>query len=50
MRNPPHNRRNAEQLRAEIEQDLAAVDAYEAKHGSFADMVRQHYRDDFLGV
>lgn len=39
-------RRKAEQLRAEIEQDLAAVDAYEAKHGSFADMVRQHYRDD----
>lgn len=39
-------RRKAEQLRAEIEQDLAAIDAYEAKHGSFAEMVRQHYRDD----
>jgi hypothetical protein len=37
--------RKAEQLRAEIRQDLEAVDAYMAKHGSFAEMVRQHYRD-----
>ena len=39
-------RRKAEQLRAEIEQDIAAIDAYEEKHGSFADMVREHYRND----
>ena len=36
-------RHKAEQLRAEIRQDLEAVDAYMAKHGSFAEMVRQHY-------
>jgi antitoxin CcdA len=36
-------RRKAEQIRAEIRQDLEAVDAYVAKHGSFADAVRQHY-------
>jgi post-segregation antitoxin CcdA len=39
-------RRKAEQLRAEIRQDLEAVNAYIAKHGSFADMVRQHYDRD----
>jgi antitoxin CcdA len=38
-------RRTAEQLRAEIEQDIAAIDAYEEKHGSFAEMVRRHYRN-----
>ena len=36
-------RRRAEQLKAEIIQDLAATDAYIAKHGSFAEMVREHY-------
>jgi antitoxin CcdA len=36
----------AEQLRAEIRQDLEATNAYIEKHGSFAEMVRQHYRDD----
>jgi post-segregation antitoxin (ccd killing protein) len=35
----------AEQLRSEIRQDLEAASAYSAKHGSFAEMVRQHYRD-----
>jgi post-segregation antitoxin (ccd killing protein) len=39
-------RRKAEQIRAEVEQDLAACNEYTAKHGSFADMVREHYRDD----
>jgi antitoxin CcdA len=39
-------RRKAEQLRAEIRQDLEATNAYIARHGSFAEMVRQHYRDD----
>lgn len=36
-------RRKAEHLRAEIQQDLQALDAYEAEHGSFAEMVRGHY-------
>lgn len=37
--------RKAEQLRAEIRQDLEAANAYMSKHGSFAEMVRQHYQD-----
>lgn len=37
-------RRKAEQVRGEIQQDLQALDAYEAKHGSFAAMVREHYQ------
>jgi antitoxin CcdA len=36
----------AQQLRAEIRQDLEATSSYIEKHGSFAEMVRQHYRDD----
>lgn len=36
-------RRKAEQLQAEIRQDLEAANAYMAKHGSFTEMVRQHY-------
>ena len=36
-------RRKAERLKEEVRKDLAALDAYEAEHGSFADMVRQHY-------
>jgi post-segregation antitoxin (ccd killing protein) len=36
-------RRNAERLREEVRRDLEALDAYEAKHGSFAEMVRRHY-------
>lgn len=38
-------RRKAEQLEAEIRQDLEATNAYIAKYGSFAEMVRQHYGD-----
>lgn len=38
-------RRKAERLQAEILQDLEAASAYIAKHGSFADMVREHYQD-----
>ena len=30
-------------LRAEIAADLAAADAYVARHGSFAEMAREHY-------
>jgi post-segregation antitoxin (ccd killing protein) len=37
-------RRRGEQLKAEIRRDLEALDAYEAKHGSFAEMVREHYQ------
>jgi post-segregation antitoxin (ccd killing protein) len=40
-------RLEAEQLKAVIRQDLEATNAYVAKHGSFADMVRAHL---FLGV
>lgn len=36
-------RRRAERLRAEVQQDLDALDAYESRHGSFAEMVREHY-------
>jgi post-segregation antitoxin (ccd killing protein) len=36
------HRRKAELLKSEILQDLDACNAYEAKHGSFADMVRDH--------
>ena len=40
-------RRHAEQLQAEIRADLEASNAYADKHGSFAEMVREHYaRDD----
>jgi hypothetical protein len=41
MRSP---RRRAEQIKMEIQRDLEALDAYEAKHGSFAEMVREHYQ------
>ncbi|MBL8620762.1 MAG: type II toxin-antitoxin system CcdA family antitoxin [Myxococcales bacterium] len=40
-------RRQAERIQAEIREDLEASNAYMAKHGSFAEMVRAHYgRDD----
>lgn len=40
-------RRHAERIQAEIREDLEASNAYQAKHGSFAEMVREHYgRDD----
>lgn len=38
------NRRRAEKLKAEIREDIEALDAYEAKHGSFVDMAREHYQ------
>lgn len=37
-------RHKAERLKEEVRRDLEALDAYEAKHGSFADMVREHYQ------
>jgi antitoxin CcdA len=39
-------RRRAEQLQAEIRQDLAATSSYIARHGSFADLARKHYHGD----
>lgn len=40
-------RRHAEKVKAEILQDIAACNEYVRKHGSFADMVREHYaRED----
>ncbi len=39
-------RRHAERLAGEIRADLEAANAYAAKHGSFAEMVREHYGGD----
>jgi post-segregation antitoxin (ccd killing protein) len=37
----------SEVLAAELRQDLAAIDRYAEEHGSFADLVREHYeRED----
>jgi hypothetical protein len=33
----------AEQVRAEIRQDLGALKAFLEAHGSFAEIVREHY-------
>jgi hypothetical protein len=33
----------AEQARADIAQDLGALSAFVEAHGSFAEMVREHY-------
>lgn len=38
------SRRIAEKLKTEIREDIEALDAYEAKHGSFVDMAREHYQ------
>jgi antitoxin CcdA len=39
--------RRSEVLIAELRQDLAAVERYAEQHGSFADLVREHYaRED----
>jgi len=37
-------RHKAKRLKGEIQQDLEALNAYEAQHGSFAEMVREHYQ------
>lgn len=37
-------RRKAEALEAEIRRDLEACNAYAERHGSFAEMVREHYQ------
>ncbi len=40
------DRRRKEQIEGEIQQDLAALDAYSDEHGSFAEHVRAHYSAD----
>jgi antitoxin CcdA len=37
------DRRRRAEIEAGIRSDIAAIDAYERKHGSFADHVRAHY-------
>ncbi len=37
-------RRRVEVIKAEIAQDIAACDAYQRKHGSFAEMMREYFR------
>jgi antitoxin CcdA len=39
-------RRRAEALAAEIRLDLAAANEYVGKHGSFADLAREHFASD----
>lgn len=39
-------RLTAEEIRAEIHLDLQACNSYAEKHGSFADLVREHYAAD----
>ena len=42
-----YSERRREALQAEVQKDLAAADTYAEQHGSFADLVREHYeRDD----
>jgi post-segregation antitoxin (ccd killing protein) len=36
-------RRLAEQVKADVRQDLEALDAFVAAHGSFSEMAREHY-------
>lgn len=36
----------ARALRAQIQQDLDAADAYASEHGAFAELVRAHYEGD----
>ncbi|HME40873.1 MAG TPA: type II toxin-antitoxin system CcdA family antitoxin [Steroidobacteraceae bacterium] len=38
--------RSSEALIAELRQDLAALERYAEEHGSFADLVREHYQRD----
>jgi|SRR5450631_1394138 post-segregation antitoxin (ccd killing protein) len=38
-----YSERRREVLRAEVQRDLAAAETYAAQHGSFADLVREHY-------
>lgn len=37
-------RRRATEIQAEVRADVTAINAYEAMHGSFAELAREHYR------
>jgi antitoxin CcdA len=42
-----YSTRRAKELRAELENELAAIDEFVDEHGCFAEMVRTHYgRED----
>ena len=41
-----YSQRRREALRAEVQKDLAAAEIYAEQHGSFADLVREHYERD----
>jgi antitoxin CcdA len=41
-----YSKRRREVLRAEVQKDLAAAEMYAEQHGSFADLVREHYEHD----
>jgi post-segregation antitoxin (ccd killing protein) len=41
-----YSERRREALRAEVRMDLAAAETYAEHHGSFADLVREHYERD----
>ena len=42
-----YSARRSEALQAEIRDELAALERYEAQHGSYPELVRAHYeRDD----
>ncbi len=43
------DRLRREEIEAQVRTDMAAINAYEAKHGSFADHVREHYGESLPG-
>jgi antitoxin CcdA len=38
--------RRSEQLRAELERELIAIEKYEEEHGSFSEMARAYFGED----
>ncbi len=38
--------RRADQLRAELQRELEAIDKFVEEHGSFSEMARAHYGED----
>jgi hypothetical protein len=45
MNPPTATNRDAERIKAELREELAALDAYEKKHGSFTAMMREYYAE-----
>jgi post-segregation antitoxin (ccd killing protein) len=41
-----YSRRLAEEMKAELRQDLAAAESYADEHGRFADFVREQYQNN----